>query len=434
MIHNITSYIYLLIYILLWFTVCFTHYKRAKFSSGFVVVLSYFVYGILSFILYSNNYLGKDYGELSLFPFIYLFAMLYMFLSPVFKYEKSNVIRVIVPSKMIVQIFLLVYCFCAIIIIPNTISSLKEGITLLLLDSSGGQELYSTAHENYVMREKGVSGIYGLISIVYNIFSDVAKFMFFYYLTVKDKKKIFILLFCIVFVVDLLSPLSKGGRTNVIMNLFSFLMAMTLFFPFYSIKVKKILKKSVIILFLIVSIPFMALTISRFGERDYGTSGGMLSYTGQAPLNFNLNALNAGGTRNGDRTINLFKQFFFNDIPEDINGVRYKYRHLKMDDSIFSSYVGDFVLDYGPIGAFIIFLIISIYFNRKIRISDKTISFQSLFLIYFILCIAMHGGMYLFYYSFLSNLCIIAFIFMYLLFYIDYNRHESKQYLYKNQY
>lgn len=432
MIHDITSYIYLLIYILLWFFVCYNHYKKAKFSSGLVVILSYLVYGILSFILYSDNYLGKSYGELNLFPFIYLFIMLYMFLSSVFKYEKAVVVRVIEPSKIIVQIFLLVYSFCAIIIIPNTIGSFREGIATLLLDTSGGSELYNEALENYVIREKGVSGIYGLISIIYNIFSDIAKFVFFYYLTLKNKKKIFIYLFSLVFLFGLLYPLSKGGRTDVIMSLFSLFMALSLFWPFYSNTLKKILKKCVIVLIIIVSVPFMALTISRFGERDSGTSGGILSYAGQAPLNFNLKALDAGGTRNGDRTINLFKQFIFDDTPRDINEVRMKYRHLKMDDSIFSTYVGDFVLDYGPIGAFIIFIILSLYFNNKIRIRNKTISFRSLFLIYFILCVAMHGGMYLFYYSFMGNLHIIAFIFMYVVFYIDHSRKNNIEYLYKS--
>lgn len=432
MIHDINSYIYLLIYILLWSFVCYRHYKKAKFSSGLVVILSYLVYGILAFILYSDNYLGKSYGELGLFPFIYLFIMLYMFLSPVFKYEESNIARVITPSKMIIQIFLLVYSFCVIIIIPNTIGSLREGLTKLLIDTSGGHELYNEAHENYVMRSKGVSGISGLISIIYNIFSDIAKFIFFYYLTLRDKKKVFIVLFCITFVVDLLVPLSKGGRTGVIMNLFSLFMALTLFWPFYSKTLKKILKKSVLVLIIIVSVPFMALTISRFGERESGTSGGMLSYAGQAPLNFNLKALDAGGTRNGDRTINLFKQFIFDNTPRDINEVRMKYRHLKMDDSIFSTYVGDFVLDYGPIGAFIIFIILSLYFNNKIRIRNKTISFRSLFLIYFILCVAMHGGMYLFYYSFMQNLTIIAFIFMYVVFFIDHSQKNNIEYLYKS--
>lgn len=430
MIHDITSYIYLLIYILLWFFVCYKHYKKAKFSSGTIVILSYLIYGILALLLYSNKYFGRSYDELKLFPFIYLFVMLYIFLLPVFKYEKSSITRVCIPSNILVQTFLLIYSFSAIVTIPESMGSLREGISLLLSDSSGGSELYNEAYNNYVVREKGISGVFGLISIIYNTFSDIAKFMFFYYLTLNNKKKIFLILFCIVFIVDVLYPLSQGGRTPAVMNIFSILMAGTLFYPFYSCKIKKIVKKCSLILLIIVSIPFMALTISRFGEREYGTSGGMLSYAGQAPLNFNTKSLDAGGIRNGDRTINLFKQFLFNDVPRDVSEVRAKYRNLKINDSIFSTYVGDFVLDYGPIGAFIIFLLLFIWFNKSIRIYNNTIPFYSLLLIYFILCIAMQGGMYLFYYAFMNNIKIIALIFMYVIFYIDYNSRKTHNYLY----
>lgn len=427
--HDTTSYVYLIIYVLLWLIVCYNYYKKVKLSSGFVVVTSYLVYGIFAYLLYSDYFLGGSYRELKLFPFLYLFAMMYIFLLPVFKYEKANVLQIKRPNNQLIQLFLTAYGICALVMLPNILSSLQEGITLLLLDSEGGTELYESAHENYVKRSAGVSGIYGLFSIFYNTFSDVAKFFFFYYLTVGNKKKILILLFCVVLVIDLLYPISQGGRTDVVMNLFSMVMALMLFYPFYSTRVQKVTKSMSVILLTIVAIPFMALTISRFGEKDSGTSGGILMYAGQAPLNFNINALDAGGIRNGDRTINLFKQFVFDNIPEDVDEVRAKYQHLKMDDSVFSTYVGDFVLDYGPIGAFVIFVCLSLLLSGKVRIVNRTISFKALLLVYFVLCVAMQGGMYLFYYSFLENLNIMAFIFTYIVLSVYSN--PRKEYLYK---
>ena len=429
MFHNFTSYLYLSFYIIVWLVVCYNYYKKVKLSSGFIVIGSYLVYAILASLLYLDSFLGKKYDDLGLFSFLYLFVMLYMFLIPVFKFEKANVLRIRKPNDQIVQLILTLYAISAMIMLPNIISSMREGLTLLMLEASGGMELYEAAHENYVKRTSGVSGIYGLFSIFYNTFSDVSKFIFFYYLTMNNKKKFMVILFCFVIFIDLLYPISKGGRTDVIMNLFSVLMAMTLFYPFYSKLSRKIIKRCAAIVLIIVAIPFMSLTISRFGESSSGTSGGMLSYAGQAPLNFNINALDAGGTRNGDRTINLFKQFFIDDMPEDVGEVRYKYKHLKMDDSIFSTYVGDFVLDFGPTGAFLIFVCLSLFFYNKIRIVRKTTSFRTLLLVYFILCVSMHGGMYLFNYSFLRNLNILAFIFIYIL--VGAFPNPRKEYLYK---
>ena len=173
----------------------------------------------------------------------------------------------------------------------------------------------------------------------------------------------------------------------------------------------------------------MTLTISRFGERTEGTGGAILRYIAQAPLNFNNYALDNGGIRNGDRTINLFKQLAGMDPPKSISEVRFKYANHKMDDGIFSTYVGDFVLDYGPWGALAIFVIVTSIFYSKVKIKNKTISFHSLLVVFFIACIAMHGGMYLFFYSFMYNLNILAFIFTYLLFYIDSNSQKCGRYL-----
>jgi oligosaccharide repeat unit polymerase len=351
---------------------------------------------------------------------------------PVLKYEKKKVMFIRTPSDRIVKTFIIAYGICAFVTLPETIASLQEGLVLLLLDSSGGQELYQMAKENATIRVSGVAGIYGLFSIFHNIFSDIALFMICYYLTFKDKNKNILMLLFIVFISDFLHPLSYGARTDLVMKFFTMIVAVSIFYPFYSKQLKNSVKKIFIIISTIITIPFMALTISRFGERDEGTGGAMLRYVAQAPLNFNNYALDNGGIRYGDRTFNLFKQFVGLNPPETVNDVRFKYSHHKMDDSIFSTHVGDFVLDFGPWGAVAIFIIVSSIFYSKVKIYNKTISFHSLLIVFFVACIAMHGGMYLFFYSFMRNLLIMAFIFMYLVLYVDLSHNKNKRYLVRN--
>lgn len=434
MLHSADSYIYLLIYILLWAITCYRYYRKVKFTTGAIIMLSYLIYGVLAFFLYDNVYYGRNYKELTLFPFFYLFGMLYIFLIPILKYEKRNVMFVKTPSDFIVKAFIVIYGICSLVTLPNTIASLQEGLTLLFLDSYGGTELYRAAQENATTRVAGVAGIYGLFAIIHNIFSDVALFIISYYLTTKDKNKYLLLLLAIVIITDLLYPLSKGARTDLVMKFFAIIMALSIFYPYYSQQLKYTIKKIFIVMAIVISIPFMAMTISRFGEKEGGTAGGMLSYVAQAPLNFNNHVLDNGGIRNGDRTINLFKQFAGMNPPEDIDEVRYKYSNHKIDDSVFSTYVGDFVLDFGPLAAVVIFIILSSIFYRIIRIRRKTISFHSLLIVFFVACISMQGGMYLFYYSFMQNLQILAFVFIYVLFYIDSKNQKSGQYLIRNEY
>ena len=434
MLHNVNSYICLLVYILFWALTFYIYYRKVRFTTGTIIMLSYLIYGVLAYFLYDNAYYGHDYEELTLFPFIYLYGMLYVFLIPIFKYEKRNVIYVKTPSNHLVKVFIVVYAICSLITLPSTIASLQEGLTILFLDSYGGTELYREAQENVTARESGIAGIYGLFAIVHNIFSDVALFVISYYLTTKNKNKYLLLLLAVVIIADLLYPLSKGARTDLVMKFFAIIMTLSIFYPYYSRHLKHTIKKVFIVIALIICIPFMAMTISRFAERDGGTAGGMLSYIAQAPLNFNNHVLDNGGIRNGDRTINLFKQFAGMNPPEGVGEVRAKYFNHKIDDGLFSTYVGDFVLDFGPLATVVIFVILSSIFYRIIRIRRKTISFHSLIIIYFIACVAMQGGMYLFYYSFMQNLQILAFMFIYVLFYIDSKNQKSGRYLIKNEY
>lgn len=429
MLHNACSYVYLLLYVLFWAVTCYRYYRTVKFTTGLLIILSYLSYGILAYFLYDNEYYGNNYNDLRLFPFIYLYVLLYIFLLPIFKYERRNVIFINIPSNRIINIFLIVYGFSSLVVLPNTLSSLKEGLTILFLDSYGGTELYITAKENHTVREAGVAGVYGLFAIIHNIFGDVVLFLISYYLTIKNKNKYLLFFLAVVVIADLLYPLSKGGRTDFVMKFFAIIMAISIFYPFYSKQIKLLVKRTSIILSLIIFIPFMAMTISRFGERDGGTSGGMLLYIAQAPLNFNNYAMDNGGIRNGDRTMNLFKQLAGMNPPKDIGEVRLKYSHHKMDDSIFSTYVGDFVLDFGPICTFLIFIFISIFFFNKIKITNKTVPFHSLLIIYFIACVAMQGGMYLFNYSFMYNLNILAFICTYWLFVVVARTEKCKKYI-----
>lgn len=432
MLHDINSNFFLLIYILLWLVTCYKYYHKVKITTGFIIIVSYLFYGVLAFFLYNDKYYGSDYSSLELLPFIYLYAMLYIFLIPVYKYEKSDIMFVSIPNNKIVKIFLLFYAISSLVVLPNTIASLKEGLVILLLDSAGGTDLYRMAQENYTVRTSGVSGLYGLFAIIHNSCSDIAIFMAFYYLTIKNKNRYLLLILIVVFISDFLYPLSKGSRTDVVMKFFSLIVAISLFFPYYSERLRVRVKKLLIFFLMIISIPFMALTISRFSFREGGTMGGMLAYIAQSPLNFNINALDNGGIRYGDRTFNLFKQILGMNPPNDIGEVRTKYYQLNMDDSIFSTFIGDFVLDFGPIGAIVILALLSFFCYKLIKISQKTTSFHSLLIVYFVACVAMHGGMYLFNYSFMGNLTILAFMFTYFVFYWNSYNRKHKQLLQKN--
>lgn len=428
------SNIYLITYILLWVILFVFHRKKTNVFGAATFVIGFCLgIAIFSFILYNNPFFKGEYGDLTLFPFIYLFFMFFLMLLPSIKYEQASVMYIQMPSNLFLYLFLFGYAVTSIVVLPKSLNTLQTGLILLFSDIDAGQELYLLSRESYVASDRSISGIYGLFSILHGVFRDIAVFFFFYYVSLKNRKKSYLIFYFIVLLVNVLISISSGGRTPFMMNLYLMVVGFFIFYHYWDISTQKIAKRVSTITLIVVSIPFIVLTISRFGDRDHtgGTIGGILSYAGQAPLNFNLYTMDANGIRNGDRTLNEFKTILGFDVPNDIRSVRFKYRYMKMDDSKFTTFVGDFVLDFGPYVALIIFIFLSMLFIHLTKSTGNSIPFHRLLIIYFTLVIVLQGSMYLFNYSFMGNWTIIAFIIMYFALYLDFKAQTKRKYISK---
>jgi hypothetical protein len=93
---------------------------------------------------------------------------------------------------------------------------------------------------------------------------------------------------------------------------------------------------------------------------------------------------------------------------------RQMYSHLKIDNRVFYTFVGEFTFDYGPSMAFLILIIISILFNKVL--SKKVYHFGHVLLLFLLYKICTHGfGLYG-YTNVGGNLSILFIIFLYILF------------------
>lgn len=425
----------LLVYVLLWAILFVTHRRRVRdWTACNIIVLLCFSLSIVSLLLYNSPYFRNDYGVLSLFPFIYLFFMFWLTLLPSIKYDNAKVQYIQMPSSIFVKLFMFGFAISSICMLPKMFSTLQSGLVLLFLDESAGRELYLLKRETHVASDNSVSGLYGLITIFYGFFKDIAIFFFYYYLCLKEKSKLYIALYLVVLIAGVLISIAQGGRTPFIMNLYVLIIGFFIFYPYWNQPLKKIAKKASVVILILLSVPFIVLTISRFSYRTAsgGTLGGILSYAGQAPLNFNLYAMDAGGIRYGDRTCNSFKRMLGFDVPNGISEVRDKYAHMKLNDGLFSTFVGDFVLDFGPFIALMLFILFSIVFIRLSRPNGNTILFHHLLLVFFTLIIVAQGAMYLFYYSFLNNYVIVAFFLVYIALQYDYKNQKHINYIHRN--
>ena len=400
-------------YLLTWvLTLILYHRRHRNLDAGSMVMGSYAAYAVFSIVTLNDPFFNSGYEHLALFPFIYLYVMLMMALSPAIYLHYSQPAKIEDPYSKSLYIPCVILFISVLFLLPEALSGSDGSIVQLVTDIDAGKDAYL---ENLSDKEDSGSTIRNLPAIVFNLLFDCCVFLFFYFCTRKDENKLFLFVFIIVIFLGMVIPVLKGQRGSVIYAVLTILVGYMLFRRYLSASFNRIAKIIGVTMAIIVAVPITAITISRFSDRkgSDGVAGFVYWYLGQENLYFNNSAMSPGGIRNGDRTMNIFKRVIWSDTPKNYNERRDKYHNLKIDDYFFTTFVGDFVIDFGPVVAFVIFLVFNLWILSEIRPRDGTIKLHQLLLVYFSLCVCMQGGMTLFSYSDTGNLTIIVFAMLY---------------------
>ena len=397
------------------------HHQRlneGRWGIGSYTLLSYFIYPIVGIFWFFNPmHLYGQTVALQLFPFLYLAAMEWIALRPVLQYDYNHIQRITPPTMVFLNTFAFICVVCTLLQIPRIVSNLADGLRMIVLESAGS-DLY---RDSQILETSYDGTISNLPAVIFNIFSPLSFILFFYYLTLEKRQRWAEIGFALCILIKTFLSLSKGQRTEVTMSVFNLMVSYLALRPMLSARIRRNVQILLMLLAAAILIPFAAISISRFGERDGGLVGGLVYYIGEAPYYFNNYALDAGGIRYGDRTAPIFKSMLGMHTPGGIFDVRDAYSYMKMNDSVFSTFIGDFVLDYGPWMTVVIFIFFSFLCSRLTRPDEPhQLPFHRLILIYFAMSVCMQGGMYLFNYSFEGNLQIIAIMLFYGFFCLDY--------------
>lgn len=427
------SEFYLLLYVLMWLiTILIYYFKSRSLDATLIIMISYFLYAIMSYMLYINPIYSNRFKELSLFSFFYLYVMLIIGLYPLMKYNISKVNRLEIANITFVRLICWVYILATIIGIPDYVSKIGTMVSIFT-DTDAGLDLYS---DTLMSAGEGGKGISNLPAIIKGLFSELSFFFLFYLIAVGGKNNritILFMVFAIVF--NSLGSLFIGQRGGMVYSILTFIVTYFLFFKFIPDHINRVIRKVSFVFVAFFVFAISILTISRFGDSTkYSGSifDSVVSYVGQANINFNLYGLDDGGIRYGDRTAALFKKIMgFSNVPSNFVEVRVKYPNLYINDESFVTYVGDFTIDYGPFPAMMIFLFFSFIFTKRTKVVNGEILVHRLVLIHFVSCVCMNGGMSLFTYSLSNNLKIFMVLLIWFFFKLERN---CRVYQNKNKY
>ena len=404
---NILAWTYLLAWVV---TLIWYQRRNPEVDAGSAIIGTYILYAVFSLISLNDTLFSDVYNPLRLFPYIYLYGMMMVALAPVIYNHLNPSSGIDDPNTRILKVLAAVSIVCALFLLPEIITNFSSGFVKLFTDVDAGYENYQEQ-----AADNGESGqkIRNLPAFVYNTMSDITIFLFFYFLSLRKKSKLLIIGMAFSIAVSMALPIIRGSRGSVIMTTLTVIGAYMLFRRYLSKRLNRAIMVMGLAGLIAVALPVGAITVSRFGNLNGGIFGFLSWYVGQGSLYFNNYALDVKEIRNGDRTISLFKRVIDPSTPLNYTDQRDKNHNMEVNDNWFTTFVGDFVLDFGPILAVIIFLVFNGCVLTAIRPRDGTIKLHQCLLLYFCVCVCMQGGMALFSYSYTGNLRIIAMFMLY---------------------
>ena len=416
------SYVYITLYVLAWVvTLILYQRKRKAIDAGSVLLVSYLVLAILSFFLYESGI--YDFKRIELLPFVYLYSLLLLVSMPVFKYDSFKIDRIQEPSSLILNTVSLVFIISTIVWIPSVLSEFTSGNSVLFLDAYVGAELYNDAYNIAYFGDDADDGL-NLPAIISGNMSVLGVLLLFYYLTLEKGNRL-VLIGLLVSNISLILPsLLRGQRNGIIETMLVMVVTYFALKKFIPKRVNRQIKIVGLALVIVSLIPFITITFSRFSESNLGAGGSLLYYAGQANLFFNNYGLDGGGIRYGDRTVPLFKRVLgFENVPRDFWERRHKYSHLKIDDGVFITFVGDFTLDFGPVAAAIILMLFTAYIINRTRIRNQRLLFHQLILLHLVMYLCIIGSFKLYPYADAGgNIKLVVLFIAYGIFRWDYKR------------
>ena len=419
-----SNYILSAFLIVLWvITLIWYQRKNKNFDAGSFIIVMYIIYAVFSIMTINDDSIPQltNYEPLTLFPYLYLYVMMMIALTPAIYHHTNSTDSIEYPQSNILRIIATIIIVVAILNLPGIVSDFRNGLMSIFTDAEAGKKAYMEQIDN----ASNVGGaIRNIPAILFNSFSDIGIFLLFYFMTMnkKNHKITYGLLFANV--INLIMPVMRGQRSGVALAFLTIICGYFLFKQYLSKRLNKVIKKIGIVFIAIITLPVAAITISRFGSEKAGVATFINWYIGQGNIYFNNHALDDNGLRYGDRTLNLFKRLV--DSKTSMNYVERReiYSKLKINDEVFSTFVGDFTIDFGPFFAVIIFIVFNffvIYSFQRNKTNNNKIKLHQLLLLYFTVCISAQGGMYLFSFSDTRNLNIIVLALLY--YYLKY--HEA---------
>jgi oligosaccharide repeat unit polymerase len=378
-------------------------------NTGVLYFGFYTLINILALHYYNNNDEGDVYVGQHLLFLIYLFVFIYLFCKPLVKSDRSN--RFLVKTKQRqITILCIFVAGLSLVGITDIIKEFYTGIFMLASDDGYGATLYQ---ELRMSMDESKSGVANYIAVFTNIARSISPIFLFIYLTFNKKNIAVVVALIFASLTLLLHAVSTGSRSAIIDGMLNFGFMFFYMWKYYSASLKKVLFPLIVACSIVFMSGFIFITISRSLRNNLNPIGFVEKYLAISPLNFGKYGLDNGEIRYGDRTLPLFKSLFTDNVARTYAMRIDKYTSMKINESTFSTFISDFIFDYGVVLGTLVLLLIIFLFNKGINSPPhNVICYHHIVLIY--LLMNFLNGYYLYTMSdYLGNLKLLFLVLLY---------------------
>lgn len=240
-------------------------------SSGILIGI-YVVCSFMGIIELNINDYTTPYDVSYWLPMLEFDLFLLVFLLPFRQFNETKIRSLRLPSKRFLDIFssiIIILSFYAIIFFIGSVRYIFS------LGDLGAARNDMLAGESYF--ESGIMATIATVSSANYVFAIV---LYFIYRIIGDSKKRCTLLL-IASISEPLHVLSFVGRDGIVFWIFTFAFCYVFFKPYMPKQMDKKLRKTIITLGCVLLIPFLMISVSRFGNDDSGTGGSIVTYLGE---------------------------------------------------------------------------------------------------------------------------------------------------------
>ncbi len=361
---EIFNNLYLTIYFALYFVLLFGYARKnggIKNINATSFVILY--YGVTTFfsILYYNacNGVYRDYSGITFPPFLYFFCAFLITLYPVYFFNKT-IPAIKAPNYWQRKFFLyLTVLICSCSLLPFLESVLKIPNALLndSISNAYQQRGYMSGAELEYLSFLGRKFFF----IIWRL-NNLIPILIFVQIIRNGKKK-YIVLLCLSLVTIWIHAMVLGGRSKLVQNGLYVVFCFFVFKDYFAENVRRSIVKYGSIVLTCAVVAVGVVTISRFSAMHDTRMGSIWEwvglYAGEGILNFNVYNWYVTKTINGYGTFGLPISLITGE-KLDVAFFWHLGTTLGIKGSIFYTYVGTFLNDYGKVGALVVLFILAL--------------------------------------------------------------------------